>query len=225
MKGAGKWLALVGGFVLCLAVAALIVAFKVRDSARDESRWLVSDMWQAEYFNRARQRIPENEAINILSLRPGASRREKLLTYVASHQCGEAEARCRLNELSSANLLVDRGELDSALNLLASAVLQLDKTGDCAIGVESSLLRYHEAKLQAQSPAEARVAAAGLIVNIRTKGGLMRNLRTDACNVLARQKPDLFHTYVVLVGRVMQQGKPSLFKQGAFIDSTNKLDF
>jgi hypothetical protein len=224
MTGVWKWAALVAGFVLCLAIVALIMAFKVRDSARDESRWLVTDMWQTEYFNRPRGKTSESEMVNFMSLRKGASQQPGLAEHIRDQQCAGTTADCRLHGLSNINLLADQGKLEAVRGLLETAVMREDDAGVCPIGLESTLLRYYEAKLAAQPPAKAREVAARLVAKVKAKGGLLRDLRRPACDELAGQKPELFHAYVVLVGRVMQKGAPALFKQGAYIESSNKLE-
>lgn len=225
MSNAAKWLTVFVLFTLCLAVAGAVIGYKVGDSARTESRWIVEEMWRADYFNRSKGRVSEDEAINIMSLKKGAYRKEGLLEYVGAQKCSSAEARCVLNDLSIANLLVDSGELDSALNMLSSVPDRLDKIRACPIGLESSLLRYHEGSLARMPPSKARSVASSLVVKIRTQGGLLRNLRSEQCDKLAQSKPELFHEYVTLASRVMELGDARLFKQGAYIASINKMDF
>ncbi|MFV3369986.1 hypothetical protein ACNFH5_17615 [Pseudomonas sp. NY15435] len=225
MSNAAKWLAVFVLFILCLAVAGLLISLKLGESARNESRWIIDEMWDADYFNRSRGNVAKDEALNIMSLKKGASRKEGLLEYVRAQNCSSLEARCILNDLSIANLLVDSGELDSALNMLSSVPDRLDKIGGCPIGLESSLLRYHEGSLERMPPAKARRVASSLVVKIRTQGGLLRNLRSEQCDKLAQSKPELFHEYVTLTSRVMELGDAGLFKQGAYITSVNKMDF
>lgn len=225
MSNAAKWLAVFVLFILCLAVAGVMIGFKVGDSARTESRWIVEEMWRADYFNRSKGRVREDEVLNIMSLKKGASLREGILEYVSAQNCSSSEIHCILNDLSIANLLVDSGELDSALNMLSSVPDRLDKIQDCPIALESSVLRYHEGSLARMPPSKARRVASSLIGKIKVQGGLLRNLRSEQCDKLAQSKPELFHEYVTLVSRVMELGDATLFKQGAYITSVNKMDF
>jgi hypothetical protein len=225
VSNAAKWLAVFVLFILCLATAGLVISLKLGESARNESRWIVNEMWDADYFNRSKGDVTEDEALNIMSLKKGASRKEGLLEYVRDQNCSSLEARCILNDLSIANLLVDSGELDSALNMLSSIPDRLEKIQGCPISLESSLLRYHEGSLERMPPSKARGVASSLVVKIRTQGGLLRNLRSEQCDKLARSKPELFHEYVTLASRVMELGDAGVFKQGAYITSVNKMDF
>ncbi|MBD9500543.1 hypothetical protein IB256_07125 [Pseudomonas sp. PDM17] len=224
MSAAMKWVALVAVFVIVLLVAIVAVSFSVTDSAEKDSRWIVSEMWHAEYFNRSRNNVAEGEVVNIMTLKNGASKREELLGYVNQNKCESADSKCVVNDLSVANILVDSGDFDSSMSMMVKARARMG-TDECPISFESSMLRYREAKLKSMKPDEARSVAANTIDKIKRDGGMMLDLRTPVCDSLAQRKPEIFHEYVTLVSRVMQFGRPALFKVGAYIESVNKMDF
>ncbi|WP_285642667.1 hypothetical protein [Pseudomonas sp. NBRC 100443] len=216
------------GSFLVLALSAIAVLYfgrLVTDSGRNDSKWIREDMWRASYFNKKGKGLAESDLTNILSIQPGASEDEAFVDYVGKDKCEVDAAVCNENNIEIANLLIDSGHAESALKLLERVRKRLLEMHVCPIEFESSLLRYKEKQLSGYSPEAARKEAAAVINRIRMKGGVIYDLRTESCDSLAREKPELFHEYVIISARIMQMGDVELFKAGAFIESVNSVRY
>ena len=183
------------------------------------SSWIRFDMWRAKYFNSKSIDESKYDLVNLESLRPQASKNERLLGFIGSEKCAEVSEACALSKLSAANLLIDSGSADQSLGLIESARSTLVGVGACTINLESTILVYKLHKLSSMSLATAKAEARAVVEKIQSKGGLVSNLRTDSCEFLAERKPMYFHEYVRLVSRVMSYAGGDLAKGSAYIDS------
>ncbi|WP_152222310.1 hypothetical protein [Pseudomonas sp. SCB32] len=219
------------GFALVVLVVLVVVggvvflSFKVSGDGERDSRWIREGMWKGGYFNRSRGRLDEDEVVNIVSLKEGASKNQGLLNYVGSKKCALGGAGCVFKTLTAANVLIDAAEFENALRLLEGVRRQVDLEGLCPIGLELSLLNYKVAQLTKMSSQKAISEAESTVERIKERGGLVKDLRVSSCDAMARDKPEFFHEYVVLVSKVMRMGGARLFKSGYYVKSINKLDY
>lgn len=206
--------------VIALVCFAIIYYANYVSSAGDEaSRWIRFEMWKAKYFNNYSVGLSIHELANVESLRSRASENKELVNFVGGERCEEVTELCALSKLAAANLLIDSGGLDKALGLVESARSVQANFGLCSINVESSVLLY---KLRMLSNAPLDIAGAearAVVERIKSNGGVISDLRSRSCDLLAERKPLLFHEYVRLVSRVMSFAGGDLAKGSAYIDS------
>ncbi|NQD95151.1 hypothetical protein HP532_21090 [Pseudomonas sp. CrR25] len=185
-----------------------------------ESRWIIQDMWGANYFNVRLGGIEEYERINLLSLQEGSSKNQELITYVVKNKCNDGSERCYLIMTSASNLLIDGAEYDSGLRGVVEAVSRVKAKNFCPIAYESAIIKYKIKMLSSKGIDSARSASRNILKKIKLNGGLMKSLKTESCINLSKIKPEYFHEYAVLVAHLMGFAGGDLAKAGAYINSS-----
>ncbi|VXB27546.1 conserved hypothetical protein [Pseudomonas sp. 8BK] len=202
-------------------VFALCVSF----FGKKDSLWLVRDMWPVHYFNTVGGGLVHEEIVNLMTLQPGVSDDSAVAGYVSGSRCEDATYACMLNTLSAANILFGVGELESGLKLIETARKKIVKGADCPISIESSVLLYKIKMFSVGAFFDVVPEAVATVNKIRTDGGVLYDLRTQSCAKLAKERPELFHEYVVVVSRVMAYAVGEYSSAGAYIQERNKLSY
>ena len=183
-----------------------------------ESRWIRSNMWKSEYFNGKSVEVVDYDVFNLLSLHDGASKNQKIITYVVRNKCSDASERCYVTMTSGANLLIDSGDYDLGLRGVVEAYDRVRKSGVCPIVFELAILRYKIKSISSERLSLARNSSRELLDKIKA-GGVVENLKTESCDALSRRKAGFFHEYVVLVSQLMGIAGGDFAKSGAYINS------
>ena len=184
-----------------------------------ESRWIVQDMWGSSYLYARVEGLAGHERMNLLSLREGASKNQELIDYVVKNMCADYSVRCYLDMTSASNILIDAKDYDSGLRGMVEAVERVNAKGFCPIAYESAILRYKIEVVSSKDIRSARASAVGTLEKIKSNNGFMRNLKDRSCTGLARERPEFFQQYTMLVAELMGFAGGDYAKAGAYIDS------
>lgn len=210
--------------VLLLVFAGIVwLGRYVTDVGEEKSRWIRSGFWSGSYFNVSKGRLSEIEIVNLKVLDERWVKDQGVINYLGRVKCRDHNEFCVLTMISMANLLIGSGESDSGLKLLEE--VRRAGVGQCTINFELSILNYKAHALASLGLPAARVESGAVLEKIKRQGGLIYDLRNEACNQLAEEKSELFHQYVVLVSRVMGYAGGDMAKAGAYIQSVNSLVF
>tara|TARA_R110002020_G_C16235033_1_gene768708 strand:- start:919 stop:1602 length:684 start_codon:yes stop_codon:yes gene_type:complete len=222
MKKVAKWLFAVLGVIILVGFAVYLYGNYVISVGTVESKWIREDMWDAQYFNQVAPGLTDDEAVNLATLQSGAADNDKLVHIVKSARCMENNERCHLNDLSYANLLLDLGDYDKAMKVAENAYSKYGSETSCPIGFESTMLLYGVSRVSDAKSSDLKSHANSFVNKLKEQGGVVFDLRTEECDELARQKPERFSEYVMLVARVMAMGDRNLSYASAVIESENK---
>lgn len=171
-------------------------------SGRAESSWILKEMWGAEFFGYRSPGLEEFELNYLKSLSVGASKDQSLVDFFVKNKCYDGSWRCSVVMTTGSNLLIDGG--DSKVGLRGAIEAYERVRGKCSIVYESSVLRYQFKVLSEYPLKEAKVRAATIVGKIKKNGGIMLDLRSSACSILLKKKPEYFTAYTVLVSELMK---------------------
>lgn len=180
-----------------------------------DAKWLTKDMWKADYINISSSNIDRDEAAFLESTKPGSGKNLELLNYISDNRCIKPTMRCYVLQSAAASAIIDMGKLEGGIKGAVNAYKPAAKAGACPIIYESTVLRYKLATLE--SSADSVETAKDLIARIQSHGGLTQDMRTETCNELAKEKPQLFQNYVALVSRLLAKGDSDMQKLGSSI--------
>lgn len=211
--------------VVFVAVLFLGSSLYVSFIGKRDSAWLLVEMWQAPYFNAAKGGLAHEEVVNLMTLQPFIADEGSVTAYLSANKCEDATYACMLNTLSAANILVGAGEVELGLKLIEAARQKTEKKANCPISIESSILLYKLKMFSREEYLEAVSEATATVNKVRERGGLLYNLRTQECTILAKERPELFHEYVIMVSRAMTYAVGEYSAAGAFIQESNKLNY
>jgi hypothetical protein len=167
----------------------------------NNSAWITHEMWDAPYLNSHSQVLNKGETIYLASLQAGASKNKDIMDYLWENKCEDSSWSCALIMTAVSNLLLDNRDYDTGLKAAVEAYDRIK--GSCSIAYESAILKYKIQKLSASTGNNSGSSVRAILYKIKNNGGLMSNLRTDSCNKLAREQPEFFHAYVMLVAQLM----------------------
>ncbi len=216
-----KVFCLIIGGVLILACAAIYVTYLGEKS----SSWITIKMWKTPYFNVSTGGLGKEEMVNLMSLQPSIVEKDGVVAYLSAHKCKIGTVECAFDSLSAANILVEAGELERGLKLIEAVRQGFKESESCPISFESSLLLYKIKTFSNMEFLDVISEASAAVDKIKNAGGLIYDLRTQVCEDLAKEKPELFHEYVILISRAMTYAVGRYSVAGAYIQESNKLAY
>ncbi len=215
-----KIILLVISIAAALALMFFIFGKYVAFIGKRESGWIIEDMWSEKYFGARSGELKENELIYLKSLFDGASKDQRLISYVVKNKCYDATWDCSIVMMSASNLMIDAKDYDTGLRGAIEAYERV--RGQCPIIYESVILRYKLEKLSNSPYSVAASKAKSILNKIKHSGGLMSDLRTTACKKLLKEKPEYFTTYALLTSKLMELSGGRDAKAAAYINSLPK---
>lgn len=218
-----KKLHLVIVVVFFLLIIAFLFVLYLSGTGKRESAWIRNGFWDANYFNNPKNELSKTDLLTILSLQKGASSSNVLVKMVSDLKCSDMTVECATAMVAGAALLIDHGESEPGVKLAVKANEIYKSLGECPVLFDSVVLKYKLEALGGRSYFAAQERARSLVDKVKS-GGVEVDLKTQACNVLAEAKPELFHEYVLLVSRLMDYAGGNYVVAGAYIRSINKLN-
>ncbi|WP_313057265.1 hypothetical protein [Stutzerimonas nitrititolerans] len=89
--------------------------------------------------------------------------------------------------------------------------------GTYAQSHKSAILRYKLKVASTKNVRPAQKLSVNVLEKTRSNGGFIKNLKTESCAGLAKEKPEFFYEYTMLVAKVMELADGDFVKAGAYI--------
>ncbi|MCO7543257.1 hypothetical protein [Stutzerimonas nitrititolerans] len=209
----------VGGLVMAVVVSFWVYGNSLVAVGERESRWIVQDMWGSSFFGSRAEKLEEHERMNLISLREGSSENQELINYVLKNKCADYSVKCYLVMTAASNILIDAGEYDSGLRGMVEAINRVNAGDLCPIAHESAILRYKLKIASTKNVRSAQRLSVNVLERIKLNGGFIKNLKTGSCTSLAKEKPEFFYEYTMLIARIMELAGGDFVKAGAYIST------
>ncbi|UVL82074.1 hypothetical protein LOY35_17795 [Pseudomonas sp. B21-028] len=221
-----KKLALIVGAVFLIVASILFwIHQKGQEIIREgelDTRWIRLEMWPVPYFNQVGDRLAQEEE-NFLRVISDKYDKEEVLGYLSRNKCKDVSDACTTNLLTLVVVLLGEQEFDRAKGLLNQAARNTEAGKVCPIKLELSILKSIVEVMRGESISGARGRAEQTIKVLESSRGINAKLQTPACNELVKQKPELFHAYVMQVAEVMSFAGGSLSESAAYLRKVNKV--
>lgn len=215
-----KKLALVVGVFFLIVVGTLFFVYKKGQAIAREgelnTRWIRLEMWTTPYFNRVNENLTQEEE-NFLRVVNDEYQKREALEFLSRNKCQDTSDTCTTNLLALVGVLLNDREFDKAKGLLNQAARNTESTRICPIKLELSILKNIVEVMKVESISEARSRAERTIQLIKNSKGINSNLQAPACNELVKEKPELFHAYVMQSAEVMSFAGGSLAESAAYL--------
>lgn len=209
---------LMAAFIITFTITAMLMGYKYyAHSTGDEGTSWLFNMWGVRFFGLHSDSNEDFEIIYQKSLQPRASKDQSLIDYTVKNKCNDSSWRCSAIMTAASNLLIDNDQIRVGLR---GAIEAYERThGKCSIMLETTIISYHLRDIALSSSLGARDKARTLVKKIKTDGGILHNLREEACRDLALQKPEYFTVYSLLVSKLMAYSDGKDVSSAAHIDS------
>lgn len=209
---------------LAVAIVAPVVFWVYGNYANSMGRlgslWLIENMWGVRYFGARSADFQDFESVYLKSLGGGSSKDQFLIDYVVNNKCYDSSWRCSVIMTAASNLMLDNGKSSAGLR---GAVEAYDRIrGGCSIALESTVVSYHLRRLSSGRQDGKAVKAEALLGKIKRDGGVLADVRSEACRKLILSKPEYFTAYALLVARLMALSGGENAYSAAYIDSLEK---
>ena len=191
----------------------------VLDAGKEDSDWL-ENMWGSKYFGSRSDRLDSYELDFIKSLSRGASKEQALIDAVVRGKCYDSSWKCSAIMTTAGNLMLDHGNYQVGLRGAVEAHERI--RGQCPVLFESSVTLYHIRTLSSGGQRDAGHRAVTLLRKIKREGGIMEDLRSDECRALARERPEYFTSYALLVASLMELAGGQYSVPAAYLRSLKK---
>ncbi|MDA7088636.1 hypothetical protein PH586_19840 [Pseudomonas sp. SA3-5] len=191
----------------------------VRLTGSEGASWLL-DMWGVRYFGLRSESNQDFEFIYHRSLGAGASKDQGLIDYVVGNKCYDSSWRCSVIMTAASNLMLDDGQVKVGLR---GAVEAYERTrGGCSIILETTILSYHLRELSSVRSINVESRAGALLRKIKARGGVLSDIRGDACRELVSKSPEYFTTYALLIAKLLVFSGGRNAYSAAYIDSLER---
>ncbi|WP_339081927.1 hypothetical protein [Pseudomonas sp. TMP9] len=201
--------------VLIFAASAMLLFIKYQEKSLNSPEWVLKNLWGSDYVRATGGKLEYYDEIFIASLNDGDNQR--VLDFVWKNKCRDGSEKCYVVMASAANILINSFETDSGLTALVEAKNRREDKNSCPIIYELSIIRYKIKTLE-NTNNRPNDLALSLLRKIKRSGGIIEDVRIDACLALAKEKPELFRAYALMIAQIMS------FAGGTTTDAGRKIN-
>lgn len=191
--------------------------------AERETRWIKDEMWSGTYFNTRNLNLNEDQKVFIRNA--GTDFTTQFGTgYLKENACDEENNSCTERRLALSNILINEGNLKQAKKFENLAAKYYVESKACPIMLETTLIRHIIKVSKNMSSESAKQRTTSALQQIRISGGIHSDLRTEACNSMAKEHPVLFHNYVMIISELMDYAGGRSAWLSSYLRKVNKLN-